>query len=99
MTADDTTEQEVLNAVADGLDKDDTNLISLIKGAFSGSQLAAARETAALLKRLLTEETPDDPEEIRAMSKDEMAIAIYRINLFEKLRHPALDDDQNYRLM
>lgn len=94
MTTDDTTEQEMLNAVADGLDKDDTNLVGLIKGAFSGSRVVAARETAAFLKRLLTEETPDDPEDIMAMSKDEMVIAIYRINLFEKLRHSAVDDDQ-----
>jgi len=93
MTSDESSEG-VLDAFVTGLNKDKADLTSVVGSLTKGSKLRVASETIGLLKRLATEETPSDPEKINEMSKDEVIITIYRINLFEKLRHPALDDKQ-----
>ncbi|MFC6939139.1 hypothetical protein ACFQE8_04065 [Salinirubellus sp. GCM10025818] len=86
--------RELLAAIADGLEKENGNLGSVVIAILSGGRIAAAKETVAFLKRLVTEETPDSGDEIMEMSKDEMIITVYRINFFEKLRHPAVNDKQ-----
>lgn len=86
--------ESIINAFVTGLDKDSTNLSTIVRSLAKGSKLKVASETIGFLKRLATEETPNDPEKINQMSKDQVIITIYRINLFEKLRHPVLNDEQ-----
>jgi hypothetical protein len=94
MTADEDSNQELFSEIADALEDDDADLTSIISAALSGSRVKTARETFVFLKRLVTEETPSDEEEIMGMSKDEVVMTIYRMNFFEKIRHPVLDDQQ-----
>lgn len=84
----------IIDAIVDGVKKDDASFSDVVEKSIQNSKLGALSETAALLKKLATEETPSDPDEIHKMSKDEIVITIYRMNLFEKLRHPVLDDRQ-----
>ncbi|WP_306061330.1 hypothetical protein [Natronococcus wangiae] len=44
-------------------------------------------------------EVPDDPEKIQSLDKDEVIFATYRTNFFERIRMPALDDDQLEHLL
>lgn len=94
MSPDDPSIREVLNAVSEGLSGEQATFGSSVKEALSGNSLSAAREISGFLKRLVSEETPEDPDEIKQLSKDEIVMTIYRINLFEKLRHPVVDDEQ-----
>lgn len=92
----------VREAIFKGLDRDASD-ISTILSAFKQTPikyLELAQEEAAFLKELITTETPSDPEDIKDLSKEEVIFATWRANFFEKLRIPALDDDQlEYLLM
>lgn len=94
MGTDEDPNQELFNEIADSLKDDDANLTSIISAGLSGSRIGVARETFVFLKRLVTEETPDEKEQIMNMSKDEVIMTVFRMNFFEKLRHPVLDDQQ-----
>lgn len=89
-------------AIAKGLDRDTSevsNALSALKDT-PLNYLELVQEGAAFLKELALSETPSDPEEISELSRDEIVFATYRANFFEKLRMPALDDEQlEYLLM
>jgi L-fucose mutarotase/ribose pyranase (RbsD/FucU family) len=87
-------ESSTVDGIVEGLDKDDGSLTAVIKAVLSRSKFAAAVEATAFLKRLVTEETPEERDTIMEMSEDELFITMCRINLFEKLRLSAVDDDQ-----
>lgn len=87
-------DKDELDGVVEGLERDGVTLTDVIKSVLTGGSIATTRETVGFVKRLVTEETPDDPDEIMELSKDEMVIMIYRVNFFEKLRHPVVDDEQ-----
>lgn len=86
--------KKLLNAFAEGLQKKNGDIGNVVSSILAGSQVGAVKETAAFIKRLVTEETPKTREEIMEMSKEEIILTVYRINFFEKIRHPALNDEQ-----
>jgi hypothetical protein len=94
MTSEDASNEDGLGGIAEGLDREGVTLTDVIKTTLSGSNVAAARETVGFVKRLVTEETPENPDLIMELSKDDVIIMVYRINLFEKLRLPVVDDEQ-----
>ena len=94
MPSDDSSGQNPIEGITEGLDREEGALIDVIKALLSRSKFKVAVEGTAFLKRLVTTETPSDPEEIMAMSEDELFFTMCRINLFEKLRLPVVDDDQ-----
>lgn len=94
MADENSTEKDLGEAVADGIENDDANFTSVIKKLLRGKRIGAVTEIVGFLNRLITSETPDTREQIQELSKDEIVITIYRLNLFEKLRHPVLDDNQ-----
>jgi hypothetical protein len=57
------------------------------------------REAGTFLKELTFTETPSNPEEISELSQEEVVFATYRANFFEKIRMPALDDNQLEHLL
>lgn len=96
---DDTT--RIREAIAEGLDRDTSdvsNVLSALKDT-PLNYLELAQEGAAFLKELTLTETPSDPEEISKLSREEIIFATYRANFFEKIRMPALDDEQLEHLL
>ena len=93
-SSDDASDKDGFDAITEGLEREGVTLTDVVKSVLSGGNITATRETVGFVKRLVTEETPDDPDEIMELSKDEIVIMIYRVNFFEKLRHPVVDDEQ-----
>lgn len=91
----------IREAIAQGLDRDTSevsNVLSALKDT-PLNYLELVQEGAAFLKELALTETPNDPEEISELSRDEIVFATYRANFFEKIRMPALDDEQLEHLL
>jgi hypothetical protein len=96
---DDTT--AIREALAQGLDRDTSevsNVLSALKNT-PVNYLELVQEGAAFLKELALTETPSDAEEISELSRDKIVFATYRANFFEKIRMPALDDEQLEHLL
>jgi hypothetical protein len=94
--SDQSTFDQLREAVASGLDRDTADLSTAL-GAFKDTPIQTfdlAQEAVAFLKELVTTETPSEPAEIKSLSKEEVVFATYRANFFEKIRIPALDDAQ-----
>lgn len=88
-------------AIAEGMDQgssDISNVLSALKNT-PLNYLQLVQEATAFLKDLTLTETPSDPEEIKKLGKEEVVFATYRANFFEKIRVPALDDDQLENLL
>lgn len=87
---------EVRKAIAEGLEQDAPKRTAVLSalGRMPIDQFGLLREGVAFLKKLVRTETPDDPGQIGELSKEEMIHVTYRVNFFEKLRHPAVDDAQ-----
>lgn len=91
----------IRKAVAEGLSRDKadfSNVLNSLKSIPLNS-LELLQETTAFLKELTLTETPTDPEKIKQLTRDEVIFATYRANFFEKIRMPALDDDQLEHLL
>lgn len=91
----------IREAIVEGLDRsapDVSNVLSALKETPLG-YLELVQEAAVFLKGLTLTETPSDPEEISDLSREEVVFATYRANFFEKIRMPALDDDQLEHLL
>lgn len=89
------TKRNVLEALIDGLQAesaDRNTVLSALKPPVNCLSLAS--ETVTFLRELVLTETPEDPEELMALSKAEVRTATYRVNFFERLRVPAHDDEQ-----
>lgn len=88
-------------AIAGGLDQDTTdisNVFSALKQT-PMNYLGLVEEGVTFLKQLSTTETPSDPSEIETLSKEAVVFATYRANFFEKIRMPAVDDEQLEHLL
>lgn len=91
----------IREAIAEGLDRnapDVSNVLSALKETPLG-YLELVQEAAVFLKELTLTETPNDPEEISKLSREEVVFSTYRANFFEKIRMPALDDGQLEHLL
>lgn len=88
--------QKLIQAIAEGLDRDEAdigNAFSTLKNApFNQYELLA--ESITFLKQLTTTETPSDPEAISKLDKEALIFSAFRANFFEKIRMPALTDEQ-----
>ncbi len=94
-------EGRLREAIVDGLGHnkaDIDNALSALKHT-PVNYLELVQEGTTFLKQLLTTETPSDPEEIATLSKKSVIFATYRANFFEKVRLPALDDEQLEHLL
>lgn len=91
----------IREAIAEGLDRgtsDVSNILSAFKETPLG-YLELVQEAAVFIKDLTLTETPSNPKEISELSKEEVVFATYRANFFEKIRMPALGDDQLEHLL
>jgi hypothetical protein len=80
--------------IVDGLDRDDAKLSEIVKKVLLKSKFGALEETVGFLHKLTTERTPSTEEEIMALDESEVIRSVYRMNFFEKTRHPVLNDSQ-----
>lgn len=98
MSSDDNSVRE---AVMDGLEKngaDRSAILSALKQT-PVNYLSLVKEEAAFVKELVLTETPSEPDDIHDLSEEEIIFATQRANFFEKIRMPALDDDQLEHLL
>lgn len=86
----------VREAIAEGLDKESADVQDVLSAIKQTplNYFDLVKQSAAFLKDLALTETPSDPEVIHELSKDEVIFSTYRANFFEKIRMPALTDDQ-----
>ena len=86
----------VREAIANGLDQDSADMETVLEAIAQTplNYLELVQESASYIKQLVTTETPENPEEIKQLSREEIIFATQRANFFEKLRMPALNDDQ-----
>lgn len=92
---------QIREAIAKGLDRDTSdvsNALSSIKNT-PLNYLKLVQEATTFLRELALTETPTDPEEISELSREELIFVTYRANFFEKIRLPALDDEQLEHLL
>jgi hypothetical protein len=95
------TPEQIRKEIIEGLDADEANLKSVLDALKKRSvnYLTLLRQAVTFLKQLTVTETPDEPSEIEKLSKEEIIFITWRVNLFERLRLPAVDDEQLEHLL
>ena len=94
--SEDKTVDQIREAIAGGLNQDSSSVNNLLSALSKTSlnHMSLLQESIGFFKTLALTETPDEPEEIKELSKEEIIFVTYRSNLFERLRMPVLDSEQ-----
>lgn len=98
---DEETPEQIRKEIIEGLEADEADLKSVLDALKKRSvnYLTLLRQAVTFLKQLTLAETPDDPSEIEELSKQEIIFITWRVNLFERLRLPAVGDKQLEHLL
>lgn len=85
---------EVIRGIGSGLPLNKGRITKLLKLISYKNKYEITKETTEFFYKIVTEETPNTEKEIMRLEKKEVIWAIYRMNFFEKIRSPVLDDSQ-----
>lgn len=98
---DDPDAERLREEIIEGLETEEADLSAVLNALKQSSvdYLALLREAVTFLKQITVTETPEDPEAIKELTKEEIVFVTYRINFFERLRLPVVDDKQLEQLL